>query len=123
MSHSKYFPYLSALAFALALLRFFGCSSSSYTGPSDYVIRQQAFDTLKADSAGSEQNIKFQVTKISHEDAVESNGARGIPKGTLIFRIICKTTMQEGTETPAVVPVVIFFYKDHDGAWKSYTKE
>jgi hypothetical protein len=123
MSHSKYLPHLSALAFALALLGFSGCASAEYTGPSDDVIRQQVFDTLKADSVGSEQNIKFQVTKISHENVIESDGARGIPKGTLIFHIICKTTMQESTETPAVVPVAIFFYKDHDGAWMSYTKE
>jgi hypothetical protein len=123
MPHSSNLPRLSTLALALALLGLAACSSAKYAGPSDDVIRQQVGDTLKADSAGSEQNINFRVTQISHEDVFESDGARGIPKGTLIFRIICKTTMKEGTEAAAVVPLVIFFYKDGSGVWKSFTKE
>jgi len=123
MSHSANFPRVRTLALALALLGFIACSSPKYAGPTDEVIRQQVSDALKADSAGAEQNINFRVTQISREDVIESTGARGIPKGTLIFHIICKTTMRENTETPAVVPVVIFFYKDSNGAWKSYVKE
>lgn len=123
MSYSKYLPSFSPLAFALALLGLAACSSAKYTGPSDEVIRQQVGDILKSDSAGSAPKLNIQITKIWHDEASESNGARGIPKGTVLFRIKCVTAVKEGTENPALVPLEVYFYRDGNGAWKSFTKE
>ncbi len=112
-----------SLALATALIGLAACASVLVEGPTDEVIRQQASASFKAMGDASEQKVDFQVTQILRGNSRQSEGERGIAKGTWIFPIRCMATMKEGTETSAPIPLVMNFYKDHNGAWQAFTSE
>lgn len=112
-----------SLGLAAALIGLAACASVLVEGPTDEVIRQHAGSSFKSMGDASQQKVDFQVTKILRGNSHQSEGERGIAKGTWIFPIRCMATMKEGTETSAPIPLVLNFYKDQNGAWQTFTTE
>lgn len=114
-------PTLCAMAFTIVLMGLSACSAAKAEGPKDEVVRKHVGDTFKQIAEASGQKIDFEITKITRGDVLESQGARGIPAGTLIFPLKSMVTIKKGAETSEPQPLEFFFFKDTYGEWQSYS--